>query len=250
MEVFSAESTLKAPVRDASLELKSSHVTKAVNTFITIKVAQPAARKRYGEDTHKYIVKDMEERAEGTFLWVSVVCMAFEQEPARRASKVVRTFPAGLEPLYERMLIMAQQHEDDEEVGLRRQLLRVMVPSSQPLQVDEIRTIAGLEHELADAVAVEEATMVCGSFLTLRNATVAWIHQSAKDFFTGGNGMCIFSNGIAATHAELGKRCITIMSKHLERDLCKIDRPGAQAREGRKVLEKYLPPAARYRCFE
>ena len=122
--------------------------------------------------------------------------MALEKEPARRASKVVRTFPAGLEPLYERMLIMAQQHEDDEEVGLRRQLLRVMVPSSQPLQVDEIRTIAGLEHELADAVAVEEATMVCGSFLTLRNATVAWIHQSAKDFFTGGNGMCIFRMGL------------------------------------------------------
>ena len=46
MEAFSAESTLKAPVRDASLELKLIHLTKAVNTFITTRNAQLAVRKR------------------------------------------------------------------------------------------------------------------------------------------------------------------------------------------------------------
>ena len=108
------------------------------------------------------------------FLWVFVVCNAFEQEPARRASKVVRTFPAGLEPLYERMLIIPHRHEDEKEVEFRRQLLRVMVAFSQPLQVDEIRTMLG--SSTSSPTQFEEATMVCGSFLTLRNATIAWIH--------------------------------------------------------------------------
>jgi hypothetical protein len=60
---------------DTSLELNSTHVAKAVDAFIAFTVNDLAHRKRYAEETVK---------------WVALVCKELEKIPARKALKASR----------------------------------------------------------------------------------------------------------------------------------------------------------------
>ncbi|KAI9679706.1 MAG: hypothetical protein M1822_007312 [Bathelium mastoideum] len=112
---------------DTSLELNSTHVAKAVQSFITSKVNSLARRKDYTEEISNSIKNRLMEKADGTFLWAALVCKELEQLPERRALKAAAQFPKGLEPLYGRMMGLVQQG-DEEEIELRLRLEVIPTP--------------------------------------------------------------------------------------------------------------------------
>ncbi len=101
----------------------------------------------------------LKERANGTFLWVALVCKKLEKMPPSRALLALNRFPAGLKPLYQRMLqqvegrIDSQDYDKEEEIDehdieLRRCLPRSRSSAFRPLSVIELGVLAGLEQEL------------------------------------------------------------------------------------------------------
>ena len=86
---------------DISLELNSSYVSKAVTSFINYKVNNLAAQKNYGSGLQSSIKGYLTENADGTFLWVALVCKELEKVEAWRTRYIYTKFPAGLEPLYQ-----------------------------------------------------------------------------------------------------------------------------------------------------
>ena len=231
------------------LELNSSHVSEAVTSFIRYKVNKLASQKNYGSELESSIKKYLTEHADGTFLWVALVCKELEKVTAWRTRHVYTKFPAGLGPLYQRMLEQIQ-HRDPEEVEVYLQTLRTITLSYRPLHLGEMGIVAGLPEDLSnDSQALQDLVSSCGSFLTLRKQIVYFIHQSAKDYFSTGNGLNIFSSGQTKAHGLLADRSLRLMSDSLRRDVCGLRRPDILINEvDNSIVDRHLPAHVQYAC--
>ena len=233
-----------------SLELNSSHVSEAVTFFINYKVNSLAAQKNYRSELQSSIKEYLIEHADGTFLWVALVCKELEKVPAWRTRDVYTKFPAGLEPFYQRMLEQIQHNRNPEEVEVYLQTLRTITLSYRPLHLGEMGIVAGLPEDLSnDPQALQNLVGCCGSFLTLRKQIVYFVHQSAKDYFSIGNGLNIFLSGQTKAHDLLADRSLRLMSDSLRRDVCGLRRPGILIQKiDNNIIGRHLPAHVQYAC--
>lgn len=67
---------------------------------------------------------------------------------------------------------------------------------------------------------------LCGSFLSLREDTVSFVHQSAKDFLMKKVSKEILPLGIDDIHYTIFSRSVLAMSKTLRRDIYGLCAPG------------------------
>ena len=231
-----------------SLELNSTHVSQAVNAFINAKVARLAQVKRYNSDLTARVEKYLSDRADGTFLWVALVCK--ELEKVRKLDTIDRIgkFPAGLEPLYERILGQLSNQDSEEHPQLHLQVLRLVTLALRPLHLKEIVVLGdllpGKPHDLQDS---QDLVDLCGSFLTVRDSKVYFIHQSATDFFKTGKGSRIFPEGESRAHSCIAYRCLGLMASTLRRNICKLSTPDASPLDiDKDHLEQHLPMYIQY----
>ena len=162
-----------------SLELNSSHVTRAVAIFIDYKVRDLADMKFYNNKLQAFIRDSLLEKAEGTFLWVALVCKELRRARRGKERCFLQATPAGLVPLYERMLNQVLHQGDENDIESCRRILCSITLAFRPLRLTEIAVFAKIsESELE--ILVE----YCGSFITIRGETAYLIHQSAKDYLS------------------------------------------------------------------
>ena len=236
--------------RHTSLEINSSHVSNAVNAFVETKVNRLAKQKRYSCDLNLFVKGYLLQNADGTFLWVALVCKELERVLTIRTKTVLQEFPSGLKPLYERMLDqVSNQAEENAQFCYR--ILRSLTLAFRPLSLEELVVFADLPEELhQDPQSLENLVDLCGSFLTIRQATVYFVHQSAKDYFSTGNGSSIFLSGKKHEHARIASRCFEVMSNTLKKNVCNVRAPGASVSEiSPRALDLQLPAHARYACL-
>ena len=235
---------------DTSLELNSSYVSEAVESFIDFKIRELADRKKYNSELQRSVREYLIGHADGTFLWVALVCKELEKVQAWRTREVYRRFPAGLNYLYQRMLEQIQHNGDVEEVEVCVQILCTITLACRPLHLNEMGVIAGLSEDLYnDSQALQDLVGSCGSFLTLREETVYFVHQSAKDYFSTGSGSNIFSSGQSEAHGLLANRSLRLMSESLRRDVCELRRPGTLMREVENdIVGRHIPAHVQYAC--
>jgi hypothetical protein len=228
-----------------SLELNSTYVSQAVDAFIGSKVTELAQMKRYDLDLTTRVKKYLSDRADGTFLWVALVCK--ELEAVRKLDTIDRLgkFPAGLEPLYERILAQLSIQEHSQR---HLQVLRLITLALRPLYLKEIVVLGdllpGKSHDLQDSTDLVD---LCGSFLTVRDNIVYFVHQSATDFFTSGKGSKIFPDGESLAHVNIAYHCLGLMASTLRRNICKLSTPDASPLDVNKdYLEQHLPTSIQY----
>jgi hypothetical protein len=233
-----------------SLELNSVHISHAVDSFIGFKVQQLAARKGYDTPLKQEVESVVREKAEETFLWVALVCKELEEVRLWRTRTVLKELPPGLEPLYERMMEQIQSGNNPEDANLCIQILRSATIAYRPLHLQELIPIAHLpEEQFEDTLSVTELVEQCGSFLTIREERIYFVHQSAKDYFDTGKGLRIFPSGTSNEHYEIMCRSLQVMSVVLREDICDLQKPGASASDvGDKICNS---PLARieYACY-
>lgn len=236
---------------DTSLELNSSHVSEAVKSFISFKVDELNHQKKYGEELQSSVREYLTTHADGTFLWVALVCKELEKVPKWRTLDVCRKFPARLEPLYRRMMEQIKHDKDPEEVEVYLQTLRTVTLACRPLHLREMAVIAGLpQHLTTDDQALQDIAGSCGSFLIVREQnTVYFVHQSAKDYFTTGVGSSIFPSGQTQAHSQLACQLMQLMSESLKTDVCGLQRPGTLVQEIESgIVGRCLPGQIQYAC--
>jgi hypothetical protein len=79
-----------------------------------------------------------------------------------------------------------------------------------------------------DLKSVREIISLCGSFLTVRESTIYFVHQSAKDFLFKVAFDEIFPSGEGEAHYVIFLRSLQVMSRTLRRDiysLCALGYP-------------------------
>lgn len=235
-----AEQTLLAGHEQVqvSLELESAHISRAVDTYISHKVGELNCRHRYGPGLRQKIESELMEKAEGTFLWVSLVCKRIEKLHERDVLLAIRDTPPGLRALYSRVFSELGQG-DSSMVKRCMRLLKAMMLAFRPLAIAELESVIGLGHEEAIRPEVVER---CTSFIMMRKNSVEFVHQSARDYLAGINGDSPLEDHESYGHGEVALSTLAFLADHLKANLLDLPRPdstwtAAGPIEGRKENE-------------
>jgi hypothetical protein len=172
--------------------------------------------------------QQLRDKAEGTFLWVSLVCREVEGVPLYRTREMLQALLPGLDPLYKRMVIQIAPREV-KTVGYYKDVLRSITLVSRSLQLEELAIAAGVpKDQFTDVQAAVDLASRRSSFPTVREGVVSFIHLSAKGYFTLGNGRQVFDVAIVEKHGRLANHLLYAMDSTLQRDMCSLQNPGAR----------------------
>ena len=231
---------------DTSLELNSSYVAGAVKQFIASRMNDLVTLQNYDLDLAKKIQDHLDAHADGTFLWVSLVCKELEKvRTPCKALEACAQFPKGLNPLYQRMMEQINQDDDKEEL---HKVLSTMALSCRPLGLRELSVLARLKHPDEALYLVQS----CGSFLTVQHQDqkINFVHKSAKDYFDDDRtvGLTIFPLGRGTAQKELAHFLLDIM-RSLRRDICGVQNVGfCREHISDDAILSHLPDHLQYAC--
>jgi archaellum biogenesis ATPase FlaH len=228
------------------LELNKKSVSSAITTFIQFKVDWLAKRNRYNNNTRDAIQQYLTLNANGTFLWVALVCQELSNISGWKAQQKLIAFPPGLDALYQRMIEQIKKSEDAE---LCKRILAVVSTVYRPITLDELAAFVDMPNGVAgEYKALSEIIGLCGSFLTLRERTIFFVHQSAKDFLIEKASKDIFLSGIEDVHNSIFSRSLQTLSRTLKRDVYSLRAPGFSIDEVKQPNPDPLA-TARYSCL-
>jgi hypothetical protein len=242
------------------LELNEDSVVAAVNLYIRHRVGELARLKRYNFRTQKVVGRYLSSKANGTFLWVALVCQELKKISGSITIAKLKAFPPGLDSLYKRM--MEQVYKSD-NADLCKKILSVVAIVYRPITIEELTSLVGTPEDISDADILEDisdidmpedmfdadileaisddfkplnkAIGLCGSFLTIRGNSVYFVHQSAKDFLLGQASSKIFPSGIQEKQHVLFLKSLEVMSQTLRRDIYGLQAPAFS-------IDSVIPP--------
>ncbi|CRG84038.1 hypothetical protein PISL3812_01380 [Talaromyces islandicus] len=179
--------------------------------MILEKVKDLAERKTYPEQVAKDVSRILEEKAEGTFLWVGIACGELSQPrvQSRHAVKTLGKMPRGLYALYQQLLstALANGDNDDDEKKTIVDILGFVSFARRPLTVLELTTLCRLypdydeDHRLQ---FTKELIDMCRLMIIIQDGRVQLLHKSVKDFLVSER----HEVKERTVHAELVDRCI------------------------------------------
>ena len=212
-----------------SLELNAHHISHAVDVYVDHKVSQLVSL-RNNKALQEKVRERMHQKSDGTFLWVALVIEELRQVLGVDMLDVLEDLPNGLTLVYDRMVKHIQQLQHR---CTRRCLLALSAATLayQPLHLREIRVVAGLQEDVTDLEDVERIINMCGSFLTIRDNHVYFIHQSAKDYLNINASALIFPAGHGRIHYDMFSRSLDALSKILRRDMYNLQDPGSMVKD-------------------
>ena len=148
------------------LKLNEKSVSAAIATFIQFKVDYLATRNRYSSNIWNAVSQYLTQNANGTFLWVALVCQELSNVLEQNVQQKLIVFPPGLDALYKRII---DQIRNSAEVKLCKSILAIVSAVYRPITLDELVAFVDLPKGLAgNNEALSETIELCGSFLTLR----------------------------------------------------------------------------------
>jgi hypothetical protein len=211
-----------------SLELNQDSISEAVQTYIDHKVDELAQLKMYDESTKGHVRAHLSANANGTFLWVALVCHELADPTITRKRHTLtqlRKFPSGLGPLYTQMLKQIFESKDLKEC---KEILAIASVIHRPITLEELKVLAeSIEQD--DYDDLPQIIKACGSFLTLRQGVMYFVHQSAKDFLLEKASQEILPAGATQKHHAIFSKSQIALSKVLKRNMCELGGPGVPA---------------------
>ncbi|RDW68629.1 hypothetical protein BP5796_09286 [Coleophoma crateriformis] len=220
---------LKMDSQMLSLELNGEHISQAVHAFIQQKIRELTTLKGYSQKLAAKVKEELISRAGATFLWVALACKRLQHPTVMSFNTLLtlQTLPPGLIPLYTRM--MEYIYEIDGSFCVR--ILRSACLAVRPLALEELVITAGLPEELLKDSSLDQLIDLCGSFITVTQGKIFFIHQSAKDYLVA-DAANLFSTGLNKEHGLVVDRSLQAMSIILKRDMNNLKHLGSQAQKG------------------
>ena len=205
-----------------SLELNAKSVSEAVNNYVKHKVNHLTQIKKYDDNTKTSVQEYLLSNANGTFLWVAMVCQDLASTSRWNTLATLKTYPPGLDPLYQRMMQLICDSKDSK---LLKQIIALTAVVYRPTTLGELTSLMHMPDSFADnPIWLEELVKQCGSFLTIRESTVYFVHQSANDFVLKNALDEIFPSGAAKVHYDAWSKSMEKMSA-LKRDMYGLQEP-------------------------
>ncbi|KAH8586999.1 hypothetical protein B0O99DRAFT_527618 [Bisporella sp. PMI_857] len=232
--------------RTLCLELNADSVSTAVATFIQTKVHDLREKNKYKSETRDVIQQHLSLNAHGTFLWVALVCQELSNLSGWKAVQKLKALPPGLDTLYQQMLDQIMASEDSE---LCMSVLAVVSTVYRPITVDELVTLVNMPNGVdGEYEALAEIIGYCRSFLAIRERTIFFVHQSAKDFLIKKAPQEPLLFRAQDVHNSIFSLSLQVMSMTLRRDIYNLRAPGIS-------IDQVEPPdpdslaTVRYSCL-
>ncbi len=199
------------------LELKQNaeQVSHGVDAYIDHQVSELVI----DEGLRDQVRHKMRERADGTFLWASLIVKELKEVKSWEVLEVLEEMPVDLKDIYHRMMkqIRGLKRRYPE---LCRHVLSAATTAYRPLHLAELGVLSGLPPDISSTYeSIAGIVNMCGSFLTIRDDIVYTIHQSAQDFLTNDTFLFPSPSSIAEEHYTILSRSLQVMSKVLRRDI-------------------------------
>jgi hypothetical protein len=147
---------------------------------------------------------------------------------------------------------MIDQIMNSEDAGLCISILAVALTVYRPVTLDELAVFVNMPNGVSsDDEALSDIIGLCGSFLTLRERTVLFVHQSAKDYLITNKEAqsAIFPSGITDVHHSIFSRSLQAMNAPgiLKQNIYALPHPGTMTDELTTPEPDSLAPV-RYSC--
>ncbi|EUC29070.1 hypothetical protein COCCADRAFT_8666 [Bipolaris zeicola 26-R-13] len=207
-----------------SLELNAESVSAAVDLFIERKVDQLAREKQYKAEIRDAVLQHLRSNAGDTFLWVALVCQDLRKTPKWSVlKKLASVFPPTLDSLYGRMM---DQISESDSAEICQHVLASVAILYRPVTISELFALVEQLEDVNDLETRQQIIGYCGSFLTLREDTVYFVHQSAKDFlFAKAFNSEVFVDTIEDVHQNMFSRSLSILDRTLGKDMYSLEAP-------------------------
>jgi hypothetical protein len=237
----SIKETLDAAAQETKicLELNETSVAEAVGIFIHDKVQKLTKKKGYTAEIQNAVHDHLMSNANGTFLWVALVCQYLDKIPRDPMAKLHK-FPPGLDPLYKRMMNEMLQSEtlESEDIDLCKRILGFMAVVYRPITLTELVSFTEPSEDISDNLdSLKLDISLCGSYLIVKDDIVYFVHQSAKDFLVENSSNVIFPTGAEEVHHTMFSRSLQAMEKALRRNiysLCALGLPISQVKQPKR----------------
>ncbi|KAI0162959.1 WD40-repeat-containing domain protein [Pestalotiopsis sp. NC0098] len=217
-----------------TLEDNRDAVDQAVRAYIKHKVDHLDLLREFGTKTRDDVSRYLTDNAQGTFLWVALVCSELAKEEVTREAHVMaklKSFPRELDKLYQRML---QKISTSMDAAICYGILSLTSTVYRPVTLDEL---GGFVHFIDDRsqagtriknTELEKIIDSSGSFLDVspKDGTVSFVHKSARDFLLQTPSEHILGSGIAHQHYKIFSWSLEILHTTLKRDICDLQDPG------------------------
>ena len=229
-----------------SLELNAESVSAAVDVYVQHKVSQLAKQKKYSATIQEAVLHYLSSNANGTFLWVALVCQNLRQVSQLSTPATLTAFPPGLDSLYGRMMAQINKLNDAQ---LCKRIIALAAVAYRPMLLVELALLIDIPENLSnDLDALREIVGLCGSFLTVQDDTVYFVHQSATDFLVEKVSHQIFVSGPEEVHHTIFSKSLQVMDKTLQRNVYNLRRPGFPISQVKPPSPDPLA-AAKYSCI-
>ncbi|KAJ5106422.1 hypothetical protein N7456_003097 [Penicillium angulare] len=219
---------------EINLEEHSTTVSRAVMNYVDHKMKEvceqyhqdlvdnPTFNQEKFDQKMRDIGDIIREKADGTFLWVSLVIFELKRCSPHQALARVKELPKGLYAMYDLMRQTAIYSDDIQEF---RKVLWVLIAAYRPLHLSELVAIAQLDEWVPQQSIVRRS-----GFLTFNedNGFVYFVHQSAKEYFTQNQGppaqFDMLSCGPGESHSIILSGSLAAM-EGLKRDILDLKYP-------------------------
>ena len=208
-----------------SLELNEKHISRAIEIFIDFRVSRLPLINDESALQEK-VRGQLYAKATGTFLWVALVLAELELVESYDVLEVLDEMPPGLKPLYHRMTQQIDQLQR-KDPGLCYHVLSTMALAYRPLHLLELGSLSSLPEHISKSIDhVAKVVRKCGSFVTIREGTVFFIHQSAKDYLLEDAYDKFFPTGSEECQYAILSQSLRVLSSALRRDIYRLKAPG------------------------
>lgn len=143
---------------------------------------------------------------------------------------------------------MMKQITESDGAEMCREVLASTAILYRPVTISELVALVEQLKNLDDLDSVREIVSLCRSFLTLREDTVYFVHQSAKNFLFAKAYDEAFLEGSEAVHQTMLLRSLAILSRTLYRDMYSLEAPEYRI-EDVKIPEADPLALSRYPCL-
>ncbi|KAK6360741.1 hypothetical protein TWF730_006866 [Orbilia blumenaviensis] len=209
---------------DLVLEDYEPAVAGGVAAYVTEKTNKLNNQKHYGIELRREIENQLIRKAEGSYMWVSLVYEKLKEVDRHDALVTIQDSPLGLPSFYKKAL--NQLNSGDPVLVMKcTRLLKVIMLAYRPLTMVELGTFLALSDE---PDAVNMLIDRCSSFIKRQGfpeVMVEFVHQSARDYLAGLDGQSILGPDERYRHGEIALSCIKSLLQHLEIDLGSLLRP-------------------------
>ncbi|THW16558.1 WD40 repeat-like protein [Aureobasidium pullulans] len=191
------------------------------------------------------------------FIFASTVCR-FVKDPTRnpvhqlqailkqrhRNSKLDATY----RPVLEQMCLGRDKEDQGRWASDFRQVVGVIITVFEPLSIASLESL--LRPDDFDIPRTLAALHSVFDISESKKRPIRLFHLSFRDYLIDPD-QCpeAFLINEPALHVQIAAMCVQLMTRHLRRDLCRLQKPGTmRSQVGQETLNEFIPAELRYAC--